>query len=270
MAYSFAHYCPNCRVPHEVFVDEAHRPEGLPAFQYQCPRCQDDVTYAPFLFLSKSTIPVNAVVATRHATEKSEGMAHGQLMAKAGANSTATPIRVEPIEREVRLGGKGPLSSLGAKKTFSSDSSSKEPNDAGPPDPFEEVASLRGHRGWVRLVLFSQDRTIVASGGSDGGIRLWRFAHNGAPEQTVPHLHPGGVQSLALTLDNSRLASAAGQPEGTVRLWDLTSTKPKLRALLQVPKTPVESLAFSPSGNLLCIGCDKAILLWNVAKPALR
>jgi WD40 repeat protein len=75
---------------------------------------------------------------------------------------------------------------------------------------------------------------------------------------------------LALSSDNARLASAASQPEGTVRLWDLAGTRPKLRALLQVPKAPVESLAFSPTGNLLGVGCDKSVLLWNATKSAPR
>ena len=123
MAYSFAHYCPNCRVPHEVFVDEAHRPEGLPSFHYRCPQCQDQVTYAPFLFLSKSAIPLNAVVATRHATETSEGMAREPSMPDGGCDSRLTPLRAEPSEHEIPAARKGPLSSLGAKKTFTSDTS---------------------------------------------------------------------------------------------------------------------------------------------------
>jgi len=191
-------------------------------------------------------------------------------MPNGGSDSRLTSLRAEPSEPEISPARKGPLSSLGAKKTFNSDPSPKEASDAGPPDPFEEVASLRGHRGWVRLVLFSLDRTIVASGGSDGGVKLWRFAHDGGPERTVSHVHPGGVQALALSSDNARLASAASQPEGTVRLWDLAGTRPKLRALLQVPKAPVDSLAFSPTGNLLGVGCDKSVLLWNATKPAPR
>jgi WD40 repeat protein len=229
------------------------------------------VTYAPFLFLSKTAIPVDSILATRCTIEPAQVMAPGgAATSKLVSESRSAPIQIENNEVSSEEAKKGPLSSLGTKKIFTSDSPPKEAENLGFPDPFEQVASLRGHRGWVKTVLFSSDRTLVVSGGSDGSVKLWRFAHDGAPEQTVPHPHSGGVQALALSKDNSKLASAAAQPEGIVRLWDLSSSKPKLRALLQVPKAPVETLVFSPSGDVLAISCDKSILLWNVAKPALR
>jgi WD40 repeat protein len=228
------------------------------------------VTYSPFLFLSKTAIPVDGVVATRCPAEPINVVVCRTTKSKVGSNSPPIPIMAEKNGVTSTEARKGPLSSLATRKTFTSDLSPKETGDNGVTETVEEVASLRGHRGWVKTVLFSSDRTLVVSGGLDGSIKLWRFAHDGVPEQTVPHVHPGGVQALSLTADKNKLVSAAAQPDGTVRLWDLSSTKPKLRAILQVPKAPVESLAFSLNGNLLAIGCDKTILLWNVTKPALR
>jgi WD40 repeat protein len=170
--------------------------------------------------------------------------------------------QVEVAER------KGPLSSLGVKKTIPSPPSTGEISRDGS-EPMEEVASFRGHRGPVNTVAFSSDRKVVVSAGQDGGIKLWSFSKTSTFEP-IPYNHPGGVQVLALASDGKKLVSAAAKPEGVVRLWDLSSAKPRFKSQLQVPKAPVESLALSSDGNVLAIACDKTILLWDLTKASVR
>jgi transposase-like protein len=69
MAYSFAHYCPACRVPSDVYVNESRRPQGSPTYRYQCPRCRQAVTYAPLSFISKTAILIKRGVATLFSAE---------------------------------------------------------------------------------------------------------------------------------------------------------------------------------------------------------
>src|SRR5262249_58971228 len=98
MAYSFAHYCPACRVPSDVYINESQRPEGSPTYRYQCPRCRQTVTYAPFLFLSKTAIPVDSVVATRYSGEATPAVASAPAFPKTASDSLPGSYATEKRE----------------------------------------------------------------------------------------------------------------------------------------------------------------------------
>jgi WD40 repeat protein len=261
VAYSFAHYCPHCRAPTEVFVNEAQRPVGSARYRYQCPCCIDQVTYSPSLFLYKVVIPPNGILATRIRNDLDPVPVQEKTNPKVDSGSA---VFAKPAER------KGPLSTLGVRKTISTEQSSEDLANGACWESFEEVAAIRAHRGWVKNLAFATNRSFVVSGGPEGGIRLHRFHHGGSTDQNFPHIHAGGVQTFALASDNQKLASTAIQPEGLVRLWDLTNARPRLLALLQVPKTNVESLVFSPKTNWLAASCDHSILFWNGSGPVHR
>jgi WD40 repeat protein len=288
MAFSFAHYCPHCRVPSEVYVNEPTVPEGTNSFRYQCPRCHAEVSYSPYRLMRASTVPRDGVVAVLCQAQKIREKTPETVICESSSDTVLLPRIAKKIplppspsgspstERAKQklsettpsqiLERKLPLSSLGVAELPSSEVA-KEITGV---RPLQEVAVLRGHRGWVKTVAFSANREMVVSGGQDGTVRLWKFDQSHHPHQTIPHLHSGGVQALALSPDGKKLASAAANPEGIVRLWDISSPKPRLKALFQMPKAPVEAMAFSPNGNGLALGCGDAILLWNLTKPAIR
>jgi WD40 repeat protein len=294
MAFSFAHYCPHCRVPCEVYVKEAALPEGTNSFRYQCPKCQGAVSYSPYRLMRALSIPGDGVVAVLCQAQPTRTKAAETLICESSSDTVLLPKITEkrklpspplplssPAAEQVREGvadstpqpmtdRRSPLSSLGVRRVFPADQSTETPDDPANSESLQEVAALRGHRGWVKTVAFTADREMIVSGGQEGTVRLWRFDHGRPPQQILPHLCPGGVQAVAVAPDGKKLASSAANPEGVVRLWDLSNSKPRLRALLQMPKAPVEAMAFSPNGNLFALGCGNAILLWNLNKPGLR
>lgn len=108
---------------------------------------------------------------------------------------------------------------------------------------------------------FSPDSKTLVTGDTDSHIVLWDVANR---QPLGPPLigNAQGVASLAFSPNGKILASGGGFSEsggpsnmGTVILWDLTTRKtlgPPFTDLGNV----VRSLAFSPDGNTLAVGCE--------------
>ena len=78
--------------------------------------------------------------------------------------------------------------------------------------------------------------------------------------------HTRWVNSVAFSPDGTTLASGAGRPDNTVRLWDVATGQHK--ATLTGHTNSILSVAFSPDGTTLASGGgDGTALLWNLAPP---
>jgi WD40 repeat protein len=154
-----------------------------------------------------------------------------------------------------------------------------------------ELVVQTGHTGTVSTVVFSPDGKLLASGDSDGTIKLWDAATSVQLRSFKAHY--GGVKSVLFSPDSKTLASGG---DHLIRLWDI-STGAELRsfgegnpvALSRDGKTLASkseyytiklwdvvtgsqlhsfhggSAALSPDGNLLAIGDSTNIRLVNVS-----
>jgi len=131
------------------------------------------------------------------------------------------------------------------------------------------------------LVVLSADGKIIASAAGAGVVPIKPPDGGAVPDSVRDELvsvtvfdvrsglvvnslreHTGTVTALAISRDNSILAS--GARDNSIRLWDIPTAR-ELR-VLKGPSSTVLSLAFSPDRTLLASGNqDKSLDLWDVA-----
>jgi eukaryotic-like serine/threonine-protein kinase len=115
-------------------------------------------------------------------------------------------------------------------------------------------------RSTVNVMAFSPDGLLLACGGADGGVRLWRIA----PRALLATVTGQGksIKAVAFSPDGSLLATADGD---TVLLWN-AATRTRVAALSR-HTGPINSVAFSPRGGLLATA-GGSVDLWQTGSLA--
>lgn len=130
------------------------------------------------------------------------------------------------------------------------------------------LTTLEGHFDAVRVVAFSPDGSLLASGSRDKMVKLWDME----TREDIATLDIGKpnrqVTSLSFSPDGSLLA--VGTVSGNTALWDVASRR--LAGMLEGYTTWVTSLAFSHDGTTLVSGLlddEDRIRVWDVASRQL-
>ncbi|MDY7096470.1 MAG: pentapeptide repeat-containing protein, partial [Acidobacteriota bacterium] len=107
------------------------------------------------------------------------------------------------------------------------------------------TALSTGHRSWARCTAWSPDGRFLASGSSDGSVRVWDAASG--EERRVLSGSGGIVWSVCWSSGGEELAS--GSEDGSVRVWDAASGEE--RRVLSGSGGIVWSVCWSPGGEEL-------------------
>ncbi|WP_404963038.1 TIR domain-containing protein [Streptomyces sp. 147326] len=124
-------------------------------------------------------------------------------------------------------------------------------------DDGRAVRTLQGHEGRVYAVKFRPD--VIATGGSDGAVRLWDPV-TGACRHSL-RVHPDGVWPVSFDAAGALLAT--GDREGLVTVWDVATGVPVHR--LPGHTAPVYTAVYGPGGILLTGDATAKVRLWDLA-----
>ncbi len=127
-----------------------------------------------------------------------------------------------------------------------------------------ESRNLVGHQGQVYCTDFSSDSQALATGGSDGVIRLWNVESGKIIREL--HGHTLDVNTVQFFPDGRKLISAGG--DGTARLWDI-DTGNELHSFCGHEGEVTHAL-LSPTEDIIATGgLDRNVCLYNATNNSL-
>lgn len=122
-----------------------------------------------------------------------------------------------------------------------------------------EICSLSGHKMAINSVILSNDGSKLVSSGSDKTIIVWDIEKQS--EICSLFGHKMAINSLSLSADNKYLISGGG--DKVIKIWNL-ETNEEEKTITTDSKSGIQSLSFSPDGNLiLCIFQDNIISVFD-------
>jgi WD40 repeat protein len=136
------------------------------------------------------------------------------------------------------------------------------------PESHACASVLAGQAAFVKAIAFSnRSGLMLAAGGADQGIRIWRSA-DGDLLRAFKGAHTPWVGAIAFTADNKRVVSRGG--DNTIKIWDLESGR-QLRSLAAGnPYAGSASIALSPDGAWLAAGgANNSVRIVNIADGSL-
>ena len=119
---------------------------------------------------------------------------------------------------------------------------------------------LNGHVGPVNSIAYNHAGTILASGGDDATVRLWK---DGCGESIVLKCHEAAVSVLEWVPNNDRILVSAST-DGKLLVWD-AEQRECLRAM-SLHEDQIVSMNISPNGEYVVTGSkDQKIIVSRIS-----
>eukprot|EP00127_Corallochytrium_limacisporum_P007050 Clim_evm10s241 gene=Clim_evmTU10s241 len=123
------------------------------------------------------------------------------------------------------------------------------------------ILKQQGHQHTISDVVYSPDGALMASGGEDGKVKLWRAA-TGMCYVTFTE-HTSAVTAVRFSANGRAVYSSS--IDGTVRAFDLARYR-NFRTFTSPTPTAFSCLAVDPAGDLIAAGSqdDFNVYIWNI------
>jgi DNA repair exonuclease SbcCD ATPase subunit len=122
----------------------------------------------------------------------------------------------------------------------------------------EELYVISKHTEWVMGTAFSPDGVLLATSDRNGNVMVWEAASGG--EFYILGQHKATCTDLAWRGDSNILASCS--MDGTINIWEMNEGK--LVKSWAAHSGGVQSVSFTPEGNLVSVGNDGLVRLWDI------
>ena len=121
-----------------------------------------------------------------------------------------------------------------------------------------DLATIKGHLGWVTDLRFSPDSKTLLTGSMDGTAKTWDV-RTGKNLQTFPH--SGEIFDVAFSPDGEMIAT--GSTDETVKIWSVG--KGYHLYTLKGHLDGIKAVAFSPNSRRIASGGgDNSAKVWNL------
>ena len=108
------------------------------------------------------------------------------------------------------------------------------------------------HQGDIMTVAVSPDSQLVATGGTDKMMRIWKPKSPNGELVKVTQQHENPIFSVVFTADKKQIVTADG--DGNVAFWDLDGNQ--IKKLDKLHQTQISGLVITPDGNQI-VTADK-------------
>jgi hypothetical protein len=161
-------------------------------------------------------------------------------------SATVTPGKNNPDKNDVTKGGTG--------EAVAKTPTDNEPLQAG------EIRHFNGHTAPIRCLAVSQDGRHLLSGSLDHTARLWEV--ESGKELATVKMEPATDVPLAVAFTPGNANRALIGSAQSVLVYDLESKR--VSSTVKIPTA--DAIAFSSDGRRFCLGGDRGIELWDLAK----